>query len=424
MLIEDTLKCIQCSHVYQYHMKFSPSQDPVVTNTEATLPEKPPPARKPTVAPAPKTQQQDAPMLSTRTTPSKEAETTLHGESSTEQTQEPASETQPPSRHPQEEAEPIQQQDETQAPEPDRESLPYGLTPEEAEEAFSTHHKALYWLLEKRWPEGPKCIKCNSENLLHQPNRQPPKFRCNECGTEFSMLHGTQMGGTRTELNRWMGVHYDILHNPSEPENAIALRHKVAWITENKIRHATTESKDLGLNVFDDHTPHQRTKPDSPIQTAAQPPGAPTAQTAEEDGDLPFQPEAPAQPAGPATEEPAQEDSQPPDQPEASGSTLRTGPEDPAPEAAQTTDNAKDQQLPPEPQSASPKTLAELQEMVTAYSRQLAHEESALLNRLEINREAQAKTKEEMETLDRAIQIQNNWLNPPITSAQPEQNAQ
>lgn len=236
MLRDDTLSCIQCSTVIEYRIKFmSDSNGPYAETSAQKI------IRRKTTPGKDNKMGEEIPAEN----PSQEAFATVEVSTAQE------------ASNPAEEAEELA----TEAPQGE-ERPPFGLTTEEAKQTLSSHLTTLQWLTEKRWPNGPSCINCNSTRLVTQKHTKPPKYSCQDCRTEFPVLHATPMANTRTDLNRWMAVAYALLQNPSQPEHSLAHANSTSVPTVRKIRQALELSANAGLEMFEPH-------PEPPPETSA-----------------------------------------------------------------------------------------------------------------------------------------------------------
>lgn len=288
MLRDEVLTCIQCSAIFEYRLRSLPT---AVSERNYHTEPKPEPATATAHAPSQiKPNKQEPPMLSTKphqnppdtavmTPPVKTlpCATQAHPLDSQEV---PQAQESPPSSPDQELAHreetaqnihnpgpinlaPAENQEATTAPaeqtqESGQKELPYGMTSEEAATAFKTERSTLEWIIDQRWPGGVPCPNCASKNVRLTLITPPVRYHCNDCQGRFSLLKDSQLARTRTPINRWMLTSHAILTNADEPENAIATRFGVAWITERKIREQTLASTKAGLKVYDDHSTQRR----------------------------------------------------------------------------------------------------------------------------------------------------------------------
>src|SRR5512140_2671083 len=84
----------------------------------------------------------------------------------------------------------------------------------EFEALFDTEEKCLSFLVTKRWPEGVRCPRCNSEKV-HKLSR-PWRWQCKQCaknGYRFSPLVGTIFENTNVSLTVWFKVMFLMAHS-------------------------------------------------------------------------------------------------------------------------------------------------------------------------------------------------------------------
>ncbi|MDR0781206.1 MAG: transposase [Pseudomonadales bacterium] len=60
----------------------------------------------------------------------------------------------------------------------------------------------------KRWSGTPTCMTCGSTNVAECNNHRPLPYRCRDCRKHFSVRTGVAIGGSRTELQKWLQVVY------------------------------------------------------------------------------------------------------------------------------------------------------------------------------------------------------------------------
>lgn len=84
------------------------------------------------------------------------------------------------------------------------------MTLPQFEAKFPTDEKCLEYLMVMRWPEGPKCPRCNNENVhdLRAKEFHWSCYACNPKGYHFSVLVGTVFENTNIALRVWFKVIY------------------------------------------------------------------------------------------------------------------------------------------------------------------------------------------------------------------------
>lgn len=66
---------------------------------------------------------------------------------------------------------------------------------------FPDEEAAQLWFTQIRWPEGVKCIYCNSFDITLRSKPQP--YRCRNCLKDFSVKTGTIMHGSNLCHQTW-----------------------------------------------------------------------------------------------------------------------------------------------------------------------------------------------------------------------------
>ena len=80
-----------------------------------------------------------------------------------------------------------------------------GLTLLEIADMFGTEEKALKWIAELRWPDGPHCLHCGSFNVQCDIRHRPQTHRCRDCPDKpmFTVRVGTIMHRTHLKHREW-----------------------------------------------------------------------------------------------------------------------------------------------------------------------------------------------------------------------------
>lgn len=81
------------------------------------------------------------------------------------------------------------------------------------ETRFATNDQCMAFLVSKRWPDGVRCPRCNSEKV-HKLSR-PWKWQCKQCaknGYRFSPLVSTIFENTNIPLVVWFRVIFEMCH--------------------------------------------------------------------------------------------------------------------------------------------------------------------------------------------------------------------
>jgi transposase-like protein len=142
-----------------------------------------------------------------------------------------------------------------------------GLSLIEIEEAFSTEDKCVDYLEAYRWPEGVKCLKCESdkvarfktnETVRERKNRKgeirevrvPSRilYQCNAegCRHQFSATAGTIFADSHLPLSTWFKA-IGLMLNAKKGISALQMQrhlgvnYRTAWHLEHRIREAMQE---------------------------------------------------------------------------------------------------------------------------------------------------------------------------------------
>ncbi|MDY6862037.1 MAG: IS1595 family transposase [Thermodesulfobacteriota bacterium] len=124
---------------------------------------------------------------------------------------------------------------------------------------FSTDEQCYQHLLEKRWPEGFVCPKCQGKEHYYQKSRR--LYHCRACGYQASLTAGTVFHNTNLPLWKWFWAIYR-LSQDKKGLSAMQLMKEVnisypsAWLMLHKLRE-TMRKRDKryrleGILEFDD----------------------------------------------------------------------------------------------------------------------------------------------------------------------------
>lgn len=109
-----------------------------------------------------------------------------------------------------------------------------------------TEEQAREYLERLRWPSGPVCPHCGSQNVtrLAGESARPGTIQCNECREQFTVTVGSVMESSKVPLVKWiMGFH--LLCSSKKGISALQLQrelglgsYRTAWFMAHRIRHA------------------------------------------------------------------------------------------------------------------------------------------------------------------------------------------
>jgi len=126
-------------------------------------------------------------------------------------------------------------------------------------EAFDTDAECRKILEELRWPEGVKCLRCESQSISRIKTRK--QFDCNACRYRFSVTTGTIFNDSHLALPKWFMAVLLMCEakkgiSANQMKRTIGCAHKTAWYLCHRIREAmsTPEPTRLGGHVEVDET--------------------------------------------------------------------------------------------------------------------------------------------------------------------------
>jgi Zn ribbon nucleic-acid-binding protein len=87
--------------------------------------------------------------------------------------------------------------------------IPFPTTDKEFEEFFKIEEDCLAYIIAVRWPDGPKCPKCQCDKLWR--NDKGHILECSVCGHRIRPLVGTIFQDTRLPLQSWLRMAWHIM---------------------------------------------------------------------------------------------------------------------------------------------------------------------------------------------------------------------
>ena len=128
-----------------------------------------------------------------------------------------------------------------------------GVSLAELLELFPDDRTAEDWFARIRWPDGPVCPYCESDNILvrSEEKRGIQPYHCRSCGRHFSVKVGTLMHASRYGCRVWLLAAY-CMTAAASPEGissarmrrALGIAESGAWMLAHKIREAHDERGD------------------------------------------------------------------------------------------------------------------------------------------------------------------------------------
>jgi transposase-like protein len=118
---------------------------------------------------------------------------------------------------------------------------------------FATEEICVQHLAAIRWPDGVRCLKCDSPDVTFmatksKPNRKGEQktryiYQCRACKHQFSPITGTLFGDTHLDLDKWF-MAVALLCNAKKSLSALQMKrdlgcaYKTAWYLNHRIREA------------------------------------------------------------------------------------------------------------------------------------------------------------------------------------------
>lgn len=106
-----------------------------------------------------------------------------------------------------------------------------------------THCRAA---LEKlRWPNGVRCLRCESDNIRHHYTRDV--YDCGSCGYQFTVISGTIFHDTHLPLRKWFVAMYLMCESKkgisaNQMKRTLNVAYKTAWYLCHRIRAAMSDA--------------------------------------------------------------------------------------------------------------------------------------------------------------------------------------
>lgn len=112
---------------------------------------------------------------------------------------------------------------------------------------FNTEEDCIEFLFQSKWPNGYVCPRCGHRHVYITTTRRLPLYECALCRRQTSLIVGTMMEGSRTELRKWLLTLFLVAHsangiNALELSRRIKVTYKTAWLMLHKIRSTMTEA--------------------------------------------------------------------------------------------------------------------------------------------------------------------------------------
>ena len=116
-------------------------------------------------------------------------------------------------------------------------------------ERFDTDDKCRTALEQLRWPDGVRCIRCESAKISRNHKRN--QFECDSCGYHFSVTAGTIFHDSHLPLRKWFIATYLICESKKgmsalQLKRTLGVAYKTAWYLCHRIREAVKDA-DISL---------------------------------------------------------------------------------------------------------------------------------------------------------------------------------
>lgn len=110
--------------------------------------------------------------------------------------------------------------------------------------------KAAYdYLAKLRWPDGPRCVHCQSEKVytLNVSSAKRVVLKCGTCRKQFSATVGTIFEDSHIPLTKWfMAIQFVCSSKKGmsahQLHRMLGITYKSAWFLEHRIRHAMKQT--------------------------------------------------------------------------------------------------------------------------------------------------------------------------------------
>ena len=119
-----------------------------------------------------------------------------------------------------------------------------GIALVEAVQRFGNDVEAENWFVARRWPNGIRCVQCDSERIhTRKPDRRRKThtYHCNDCKKDFTVKTGTIMHDSRLPLSKWALAFYLFSTNlkgvsSMKLHRDLNITQKAAWYLAHRIR--------------------------------------------------------------------------------------------------------------------------------------------------------------------------------------------
>ena len=111
---------------------------------------------------------------------------------------------------------------------------------------------AEQYFVNKRWPNGIRCPKCDHDkvydaHMRRSSRRRKKMWKCHKCAHKFTVTSGTVMEGTKLPLRKWLAAYHEIggakkSMSSRELSRKLGIGLRPAWHLGHRIRASMTEN--------------------------------------------------------------------------------------------------------------------------------------------------------------------------------------
>ena len=134
-----------------------------------------------------------------------------------------------------------------------------GLSLPQLMKMFPNEAVAEQWFAHQRWPHGPICPVCQSDNVQSGAAHRTMPYRCRECRKRFSVRMGTVLENSRLDLRTWAMAIYILTTgikgtSSMKLHRDLGITQKSAWYLAHRIRETRGDQHALSGPVEVDET--------------------------------------------------------------------------------------------------------------------------------------------------------------------------
>src|ERR1700731_2451217 len=109
----------------------------------------------------------------------------------------------------------------------------------EAIQHFSDEQLCIDTVSEMRWPDGPMCPECGTENPYYIKTQK--RWKCRECRIQFSVKRGTIFEDSPISLCKWLPAMWLLVNckngiSSYEISRDLGVTQKTAWFMLQRLR--------------------------------------------------------------------------------------------------------------------------------------------------------------------------------------------